>query len=600
MSRLGIQQLQWIGAVAVIMVCLMMACSTIAFSFSDYVNYRRGVTEFSRFHAALHAAATISRERGPANSLMGASDEERPRFAAALTASRDETDKDVAKLETLFRTEIDQSPEMRSAFTAVKVQLEAGRQAVDAVAATPLEERSGAKIAEAIQTMFRAADRAQDYRDVAGRSIIALAPETGAEVMLASMAGTLRERAGRLGSYVVMMMTSQGQARSHYRAEFDSELNRLLEVNTLLKTYASATLQSQAIAGLLDQVTVSYFAGSLPYAQRVAFDLNNGKAPTPGEFTTKYVPGMKSTETLRELIETTAVTSLEKVQQKELKAMLISALLAGMAITVVIGLAYVLRRSLFQPMLAAIRQIDDIAAGNLVQPPRMPHAGREVGEMFRRLDLLREQQRFKRHLETERKSMTEELRRLSQTDALTGLLNRRALGEAVGQLFAATSSGSRSIGIIMFDIDHFKSINDRHGHAVGDLVLQRTAQILEPCLNPDDLFARYGGEEFIIVLNDATEASARATAERLRETLARAVISDQHGLKVTASFGVDWRTQCTIADWEKLAIVADRRLYRAKRGGRNLVCSSDIGAEETTGVSTGGSSPEKAGDANAA
>lgn len=593
MSRLRIQQLQWIGAIAVITVCLMMAGSTIAFSLSDYLNYRRGVTEFSRFHAALHAAATISRERGPANSLMGASDEQRPQFAAALKASREETDEDVAKLETLFKAEIDESAEMHSAFSAVKAQLEAGRTAVDAVAAMPLSERSGAKIAEAIQTMFRAADRAQDYRDAAGRSIIALAPETGAEVMLASMAGTMRERAGRLGSYVVMMLTSQGQARSHYRAAFESELNRLFEVNELLKTYASTTLQSQAVARLLDQVSVSYFAGSLPYAQRVAFALNDGAGPTAGEFTAKYVPGMKSTETLRELIETTALISLEEVQQKELKAMLISALLAGMAISVMVGLAYVLRRSLFRPMLAAIRQIDEIAAGNLAQPSRMPLAGREVDEMFQRLDLLREQQRSKRHLEMERKSMTEELRRLSQTDALTGLLNRRALGEAVAQLFKA--SGTRNIAVIMFDIDHFKSINDRYGHAVGDLVLQRAAQILRPCLRSGDLFARYGGEEFLIVLGDATEASARMAAEKLREALARAVIIDEHGLKVTASFGVDWRAACGLEDWEKLAVVADKRLYRAKRGGRNLVCSSDVVVDETSE-----GSPKSKGDANAA
>ncbi|KAA1180463.1 diguanylate cyclase [Rhizobium tropici] len=599
MSRLRIQQLQWIGAVAVIMVCLMMAGSTIAFSLSDYINHKRGVTEFGRFHAALHAAAMIARERGPANSLMGASQEEQPQFAAALKASRDETDKDIAKLETLFRTEINQSPEMRSAFMAVKAQLEFGRQTVDAMVAMPRDERSGAKIAEAIQAMFLAADRAQDYRDVAGRSIIALAPETGAEVMLTSMAGTLRERAGRLGSYVVMMLTSQGQARSHYRIAFDSELNRLFEVNALLKTYAPTTLQSQDVAQLLDQVTVSYFAGSLPYAQRVAFESNSGNAPTPAEFTAKYVPGMKSTEILRELIETTALTSLDRVREKAVKAMLVSASLAGMAIVVVIGLAYTLRRSLFRPMLAAIGQIDEIAAGNLATPPPMPHAGREVREMFQRLDILREQQRFKRHLETERKAMTEELRRLSQTDALTGLLNRRALGEAVGRLFSERKAGFRGFGVIMFDIDHFKLINDRHGHAVGDLALQRTAEILGPCLRPNDLFARYGGEEFIIVLCDVSETSARSTAERLRKTLAQAVINDEHGLMVTASFGVDWRAQCAFEDWEKLTMVADKRLYQAKRNGRNLVCFSDA-LEEMAIVSAVKSGPAGPGVENAA
>ncbi|WP_081615302.1 diguanylate cyclase [Rhizobium freirei] len=561
------------------MVCLMMAGSTIAFSLSDYINYKRGVTEFDRFHVALHAAAAISRERGPANSLMSAPEEQQPPFAAALKKSREETDRDVAAIETLFRTEIDASPEMRNAFLAVRAQLEAGRSAVDAVAALPYSERNGARIAEAIQAMFRAADRAQDYRDVAGRSIIAQAPETSAEVILTSLAGTLRERAGRVGSYVVMMLTSQGQARWHYRVAFEGELNRLLEVNALLRTYAPDALQSKDVAQLLDQVTVNYFAGSLPYAQRVVFELNAGNPPTPVEFSAKYVPGMRSTETLREQIENGALTSLEKMREKAFAIMLISTLLAGTAISVMLGLAYVLGRSLFRPMLVAMRQIDDIAAGNLTQPPSMPHAGREVREMFQRLDLLREQQRLKRHLEIERKSMTEELRRLSQTDALTGLLNRRALGEAMREL-TAPGADLGGIAVIMLDIDHFKSINDRYGHAVGDLVLQRTAQILTPHLRPQDLFARYGGEEFVIVLVDVTETSARTTAKRLCETLGHAVISEAYELTVTASFGVDWRAQCAAEQWEELAAVADGRLYQAKRNGRNMVCFSDMPVEE--------------------
>lgn len=562
------------------MVCLMMAGSTIAFSLSDYINYKRGVAEFNRFHVALHAAAAISRERGPANSLMGAPDEQQPQFIAALTNSRQETDRDLASIETHFRTEIDGSADMRTAFIALKSQLQTGRSAVDAVAAIPYDQRSGARIAEAIRAMFRAADRAQDYRDIAGRSIIALAPETSAEVILTSLAGTLRERAGRVGSYVVMMATSQGDARQRYREAFDAELSRLREVNTILKTYTPVALQSPGIAQLLDQVMVNYFSGSLLYAQRVAFEMNSGNPPAPAEFSQKYVPGLTSTEKLREEIENSALNSLEAMRQKAFNTMLVAILLAGTAISVMLGLVYVLGRSIFRPMLAAIRQIDDIAAGNLLQPPPMRHAGSEAREMFQRLDLLREQQRFKRHLEMERKSMTEELRRLSQTDALTGLLNRRALGEAMGELLTVPGADFDGIAIIMFDIDHFKQINDRHGHAVGDLVLQRTAQILSPYLRAQDLFARYGGEEFLIVLVDVTEPFAHATAQRLCDTLSQAVISEEYKLNVTASFGVDWRSQGAFEHWEELAVVADRRLYQAKRNGRNMVCFSDMPEEK--------------------
>jgi diguanylate cyclase (GGDEF)-like protein len=291
------------------------------------------------------------------------------------------------------------------------------------------------------------------------------------------------------------------------------------------------------------------------------------------------VPGMRATETLRSVILSGAEGGLAVAQQDALRTVMISFALAATEIVVMIGLAWIVRYALFQPLLLVKRQIAEIAHGNLRSPEIVQAGGVEVREMLQGLAVLRNQLRLKSRLEAERAAMADELKRQSNTDALTGLLNRRALGEIVSGLFAAPERQGAGLGVLMFDVDHFKSINDQYGHAVGDRVLKRIAALLAPKLRVGDVFARYGGEEFIIVLHNVSEAETLFTAERLRACLDHTSAFDERfGFgrldKVTASFGVVWRAPSGAADWDEVVEVADERLYLAKRSGRNRVCAA--------------------------
>lgn len=167
----------------------------------------------------------------------------------------------------------------------------------------------------------------------------------------------------------------------------------------------------------------------------------------------------------------------------------------------------------------------------------------------------------------------EELRRLATRDPLTGCLNRRALFEKLDELFADARDKGRLLCCIMTDIDHFKSFNDRHGHAVGDEVLKAVARVFSGALRDFDLLGRYGGEEFCVVLPDVTLEQACAVAERLRtdiESNAGASVRTTRGLKVTSSFGVSAYTPQT-ADPAEMIDLADQALYIAKKSGRNRV-----------------------------
>jgi diguanylate cyclase (GGDEF)-like protein len=120
---------------------------------------------------------------------------------------------------------------------------------------------------------------------------------------------------------------------------------------------------------------------------------------------------------------------------------------------------------------------------------------------------------------TEEKRLEEELRRLSQTDALTGLYNRRFLDQSLETEFhRARRSGTR-LSVIMFDVDHFKRFNDTHGHDQGDRVLRAVAETLRAALRNYDLPCRYGGEEFLAILPNTDAPGAFAVAERLRKDI---------------------------------------------------------------------------------
>lgn len=182
-------------------------------------------------------------------------------------------------------------------------------------------------------------------------------------------------------------------------------------------------------------------------------------------------------------------------------------------------------------------------------------------------------------------SMQDELMRVRDAlrieamhDALTGLVNRAAICRSLDQEVARGSRSGKPVGVVLLDVDHFKSINDSYGHASGDLVLKAVSDCLKQGVRSYDFVARYGGEEFLLVLPECEWRGAKRVAERAREALEAVRLELPHSvLRVTASFGVSSTAQARSAEAAQLLSAADRALYRAKRRGRNRVevCSHE-------------------------
>ncbi len=165
------------------------------------------------------------------------------------------------------------------------------------------------------------------------------------------------------------------------------------------------------------------------------------------------------------------------------------------------------------------------------------------------------------------------LEALAQTDPLTDLLNRRALTDRLAAEMDRARRYDSTVSLLMLDLDHFKKVNDTHGHLVGDDVLTEVADILRHTVRSVDFVARYGGEEFVVVPPETSEPGAVAFAERIRERIEGHLFNtdDVATLKLTASIGVAAFPGARVDSVEDLVAQADQALYRAKAEGRNRV-----------------------------
>lgn len=167
-------------------------------------------------------------------------------------------------------------------------------------------------------------------------------------------------------------------------------------------------------------------------------------------------------------------------------------------------------------------------------------------------------------------------RKQAMTDPLTGLLNRRGMAHEMGRWFADDAAASTGMAMLVLDIDHFKRINDDYGHAVGDVVIRRVAEVFGSVVPEAAMTARFGGEEFVVLVPQTTSQQAMGLAERIRQTIEKMRLVRRQDRQVIAPFTISvGLAMRSVSDTlETLFERADQALYQAKSGGRNRVVAS--------------------------
>ncbi len=185
--------------------------------------------------------------------------------------------------------------------------------------------------------------------------------------------------------------------------------------------------------------------------------------------------------------------------------------------------------------------------------------------------------------ERRRNQIEQELVRLARTDELTGFYNRRYFLECLHYEMQRSRRSGSPLALLMIDLDHFKRINDRYGHIMGDIAMSTTARIISELLRNTDIAGRYGGEEFCVLLPDTSLSGARVIAERMRQHIEREEFPSSGGASfhVTCSIGIAVLER-RIGDVAAFIKQADDALYQAKSSGRNLVAPVQENAKQPT------------------
>ncbi|MFK2878858.1 GGDEF domain-containing protein [Rhodanobacter hydrolyticus] len=194
------------------------------------------------------------------------------------------------------------------------------------------------------------------------------------------------------------------------------------------------------------------------------------------------------------------------------------------------------------------------------------------------------QQRFLKSAHSHLRQKSEQLQQLSMHDPLTGTLNRQAFAAELRERIDHLAKYNQPLSLIVFDLDHFKAINDSHGHLVGDAALALVVGVVREHLVSDDLFGRFGGDEFMIACAGHHVAHAMALAEQLRAAVAaRAPLAEPPIPDLTLSLGVAQADPDHGYHPDELFARADAALYAAKQGGRNRV-AADVPVEAASGA----------------
>ncbi len=548
----GLRGRLWYMAVLAIACTLLLATSTLSTSVEAFHKARSGAEDMRQFTAIFNAANLISAERGPANNLMTASEQKRFEAVRAWRGFMRDTD---AALDDLERRGIP-----GDMISRVRVQLDTGRALIAALAHTPRAARSYQEIRTAIEAMFVARDYYKPIIAWQSGEILKQDQELSAIIVQGIALSDMREYAGRLGSYLIAPMAAGIAMPPQDTAASNAARGRLLEIWELLAPNALALPETVAIRTMRAQAEGTFMRQGLSLIdEQMGLGGKTGQSTLDAvSFTNRYVAMMQPLGEMRNIYFKEIALQLEAREHDALSALYRNGLTTAVLLLLVVGLVASVQVYILRPLLKGAQAVIALADERPAVLASGPGEVREIQRLYSAIGILSERL-------DERAVLTRKLEALATTDGLTGLLNRRAL-EAYGEKKVAGAVRF----LVLLDVDHFKSINDRYGHPFGDTVLRAIADLMRGSAGMSAHLARFGGEEFAMLFETGSLAEATNTARHLKSAIANHALTAPDGerLTVTASFGVAGGPHLP---WNAMLAHADAALYRAKSAGRNRV-----------------------------
>lgn len=549
-------------AMSVIILCLLFICiPLIVNSTQSYLKAVRTSDELHALQEVAILANKISKERAPANKVLSSTLEEIHQRQQELEIYRKEVDQQfehTAKvLQQVGFPHLSQRLE-----SAVRPSLEQGRLQIDSYAKIPWEQRNAQALDQAIAAMFKAWDSCRTI--LKGVVIASNTTSTSQNNFISQILflSDLRDQAGRAASIIMAYVTfdqpipaanltraMQVQYRIHYLWDLigtlQPEEDKTEEFNRLHNAVDTVFIQK----GL--PIVSSLVEESI---QQVPYHL------TGTELTNAMVDKFATVVDLQSYLLEYSNQVAEREKSSHLQQLLWTVLLSFVSLGAAIATMIFARKSVFQPLIEA-RQILFTLSENGDTKALSSNAYTKSESLFTAI------QRLQQMLQ-QRDALEFRLKNIAHSDPLTGLANRFALEEYTRFLESHPSQFSQTC-LMIIDIDHFKQVNDQHGHIIGDEVIQFVAQCLKDNVRTSDLLVRYGGDEFLVLIENIDFDNARKIADKIRSEVEDAYILSENGdqIQVSVSVGVAIGAQ----SWISLFTKADKALFVAKGQGRNAV-----------------------------
>jgi diguanylate cyclase (GGDEF)-like protein len=557
----------------------IMLLRSIVHDWNTISSAEQGLRAMELAYRGMKAAEKASAERGPTIMVLNDSEPanvtKREKLAKARAASDAAIDD---ALQGLGKFPGPSQNHATSQLQKTKDELLLARVEVDRIAALPylLRSQPGSRITrQPINQMFEVIDTALEGVTSLSAEAERIYPELALPLVGARYAAELREYAGRLGSQFTAPLATKSALSSADLGDIQQLSGRIQQLRKLIEVHARTGALDPRLEQAMSELSKRYFGIGLPFIADLTEAGISGKpyGVDSTEFVTRYVPEMSSITQLRDAMFTVAregaITKVAAVKRQ----MTLNAAIGLAIFAIELAVFVVIQRRVLRPLLANTAAMSKAMAGELDDSLIDVTRQDEIGDMQKAVVALQQTTLKKIVLESERDLLINQLKAASEKDFLTNLNNRRAFQDRSTYLLAQARRQDRNIALITLDIDHFKDVNDRYGHAIGDATLIEIAAIVEKESRETDVLARYGGEEFVILAYDCSAEQARLLAERIRLSIAGAELSDGQGsvFHVTASLGVVCGQASLVDRVELMLIESDRALYVAKAQGRNRV-----------------------------
>lgn len=559
------KRLYW--AMSIVILSLVLICIPLIVASAQ--TYFQSVKMHKQLQILSHVADLankISRERGPANNLMSSSVMEVEKHQQELDAYRQLVDAKIQDV-ILVLNQNELEGLSQQVIHSLQPTLLQARAQVDQYVSLPRSKRNAAQLDQAILKMFSAWERT---RDVMSEFLITTKiPSThlstfASQILLLS---DLRDQAGRVASNVMAHVAFN----THLP---DDNVTRALQTKYqvkylwgLIDTLQPSQYKTTQFIELHSQIEKQFIRNGIPLVSDLITDSLNHQhyRLTATQLTDAISDKFLTVIHLQTYLIDYSIELAYQEKMDNLKKLLWTIAISLISIVTAIATMVFSRRRIFLPLIAAREILFDLSKSKDNESPNFNEAIRpENDTLFAAIKKLEQ-------MLQQRDALEFRLKNIAHSDSLTGLSNRFALEEYTKFLQAHPSKFLHTC-LMIIDIDHFKAVNDRYGHIIGDMVIQSVADCLKMNVRTSDMIVRYGGDEFLILIENIEMMNALNIANKIRKEVKAETILDLEGKIIP--FSVSIGVAIGAESWLALLELADQALFKAKAKGRNVVAEA--------------------------